>query len=130
LMPEQQSITDMGGTMRLGLYPCHLVPGTKAASAYGDPVVQERHRHRFEFNNAYREIYEEHGMVFSGLSPDGRLVEIAELRDHPFMVASQFHPEFLSRPNRPHPLFVAFMRAVCEHAGVPYRKSGKISSAE
>jgi CTP synthase len=130
LMPEQQSITDMGGTMRLGLYPCQLVPGTKAASAYGEPVVQERHRHRFEFNNAYREIYEEHGMVFSGLSPDGRLVEIAELRDHPFMVASQFHPEFLSRPNRPHPLFVAFMRAVCEHAGVPYRKSGKIGSTD
>jgi CTP synthase len=130
LMPEQQSITDMGGTMRLGLYPCQLVLGTKAASAYGEAVVQERHRHRFEFNNAYREIYEEHGMVFSGLSPDGRLVEIAELRDHPFMVASQFHPEFLSRPNRPHPLFVAFMRAVCEHAGVPYRKSGKIGSAD
>jgi len=128
LMPEQQSITDMGGTMRLGLYPCHLVPGTKAAAAYGENVVQERHRHRFEFNNAYREIYEENGMVFSGLSPDGRLVEIAELRDHPFMLASQFHPEFLSRPNRPHPLFVAFMRAVCERASVPYRKSGKISS--
>ena len=92
LMPEQQSITDMGGTMRLGLYPCQLVPGTKAASAYGEPVVQERHRHRFEFNNAYREIFEEHGMVFSGLSPDGRLVEIAELRDHPFMVGTPVPP--------------------------------------
>jgi CTP synthase len=130
LMPEQQSITDMGGTMRLGLYPCHLVPGTKAAAAYAEPVVQERHRHRFEFNNAYRDAYEQHGMVFSGLSPDGRLVEIAELRDHPFMVASQFHPEFLSRPNRPHPLFTAFMRAACERAGVNYRKSGKLDSSE
>jgi CTP synthase len=130
LMPEQQSITDMGGTMRLGCYPCHLVPGTKAAAAYGETVVQERHRHRFEFNNAYREVFEENGMVFSGLSPDGRLVEIAELKDHPFMIASQFHPEFLSRPNRPHPLFSDFMRAVCERAGVPYRKSGKISGEE
>ncbi len=128
LMPEQQSIVDMGGTMRLGLYPCHLVPGSRAAQAYAQPVVEERHRHRFEFNNAYRPIFEEHGMLFTGLSPDGKLVEIAELRDHPFMVASQFHPEFLSRPNRPHPLFSAFMRAVCEKAGVNYRKSGKLGS--
>ncbi len=130
LMPEQQGITDMGGTMRLGLYPCQLVPGTKAATAYQQPQIEERHRHRFEFNNAYRQAFEEHGMLFSGLSPDGRLVEIAELRDHPFMLASQFHPEFLSRPNRPHPLFVAFMRAACERAGVPFRKSGKLGSDE
>ena len=130
LMPEQQGITDMGGTMRLGLYPCQLVPGTKAATAYQQPQIEERHRHRFEFNNAYRQSFEEHGMLFSGLSPDGRLVEIAELRDHPFMLASQFHPEFLSRPNRPHPLFVAFMRAACERAGVPFRKSGKLGSDE
>jgi CTP synthase len=112
LMLEQRSITDMGGTMRLGLYPCQLQPGTKAAAAYQTPEVQERHRHRFEFNNAYRKEFETAGMVFSGLSPDGKLVEIAELRDHPYMVASQFHPEFLSRPNRPHPLFVGFMKAV------------------
>ena len=130
LMPEQQGITDMGGTMRLGLYPCQLVPGTKAATAYQQSQIEERHRHRFEFNNAYRQSFEEHGMLFSGLSPDGRLVEIAELRDHPFMLASQFHPEFLSRPNRPHPLFVAFMRAACERAGVPFRKSGKLGSDE
>ncbi len=117
LMPDQRSITDMGGTMRLGLYPCVLQPDTKAKAAYGDvDVVEERHRHRFEFNNAYREAMTEAGMVFSGLSPDGRLVEIAELRDHPFMLGTQFHPEFLSRPIEPHPLFVAFLRAAREHA--------------
>jgi CTP synthase len=118
LMPDQQGITDMGGTMRLGLYPCQLQPGTIAAKAYHEEVVQERHRHRFEFNNSYRALFEANGMRFSGLSPDGRLVEIAELVDHPFMVGTQFHPEFLSRPNRPHPLFVSFLAAVCEHAGV------------
>jgi CTP synthase len=118
LMPDQQGITDMGGTMRLGLYPCHLQPGTIAAAAYQEEVVQERHRHRFEFNNAYRQLFEQHGMRFSGLSPDGRLVEIAELIDHPFMVGTQFHPEFLSRPNRPHPLFVRFLSAVYERSGI------------
>jgi CTP synthase len=111
LMNDQRSITDMGGTMRLGLYPCDLQPGTKAAAAYGVPQIEERHRHRWEFNNAYREEFEKAGMVFSGLSPDGKLVEISELKDHPYMVASQFHPEFLSRPNRPHPLFVGLMQA-------------------
>jgi CTP synthase len=111
LLPEQRAIADMGGTMRLGLYPCHLQPGSKAAQAYPQPVVEERHRHRFEFNNSYRESFAQRGMVYSGLSPDGRLVEIAELADHPFMVGSQFHPEFLSRPNRPHPLFRAFVEA-------------------
>jgi CTP synthase len=116
LMPDQRGIVDMGGTMRLGLYPCELQPGTIAARAYGKKLVQERHRHRFEFNNAYRGILEEAGMRYSGLSPDGRLVEIAELRDHPFMLGTQFHPEFLSRPNRPHPLFVAFLQAVIQRA--------------
>ena len=115
LMPDQKEISDMGGTMRLGLYPCQLTPGTIAQKAYQEDLIQERHRHRFEFNNDYREIFEEHGMRFSGLSPDGRLVEIVELEDHPFMLSTQFHPEFLSRPNRPHPLFVAFMEAVCKH---------------
>jgi CTP synthase len=116
LMPDQRSIADLGGTMRLGLYPCVLQPGTCAGSAYSQPLVQERHRHRFELNNTYRQPLEEAGMRFSGISPDGRLVEIAEIADHPFMVGTQFHPEFLSRPNRPHPLFVAFIRAVREHA--------------
>jgi CTP synthase len=114
LMPDQKSITDMGGTMRLGLYPCHLQPGSIAAQAYQKELVQERHRHRFEFNNAYRPILEDAGLRYSGISPDGRLVEIAEMADHPFMLGTQFHPEFLSRPNRPHPLFVAFLRAVKE----------------
>ena len=118
LLPDQRTITDMGGTMRLGLYPCELQPGTKAAKAYGKSLVMERHRHRFEFKNAYRDILSEAGMVFSGLSPDGRLVEIAELADHPFMLGTQFHPEFLSRPNRPHPLFKAFIQAVCDQAKV------------
>lgn len=115
LMPDQRDIADMGGTMRLGVYDCQLMPGTHAFNAYAmagaGPIVQERHRHRFEFNNAYRADLMAHGMVFSGMSPDGRLVEIAELLDHPFMVGSQFHPEFKSRPNRPHPLFSAFIRA-------------------
>jgi CTP synthase len=116
LMIDQRSITDMGGTMRLGLYPCVLQPGTKAAEAYGVAEVEERHRHRFEFNNAYRTPFEEKGMRFSGLSPDGKLVEIAELTNHPYMVGSQFHPEFLSRPMRPHPLFVGFLKAAKERA--------------
>jgi len=111
LMIDQRSISDMGGTMRLGLYPCVLQPGSKAAAAYGVSQVEERHRHRFEFNNAYRAEFEKAGMVFSGLSPDGKLVEIAEIADHPYMLGSQFHPEFLSRPMRPHPLFVGLIKA-------------------
>ncbi len=112
LMPEQRSIEELGGTMRLGAYPCRLVPGTKAHQAYGGvEVVHERHRHRFEFNNAFRDVLGQAGLVFSGLSPDGQLVEIAEIAGHPFMVGTQFHPEFKSRPNKPHPLFVAFLRA-------------------
>ena len=121
IMPDQRDIADMGGTMRLGSYPCVLVPGTKAARAYSEPIVYERHRHRFEFNNAYRERMHEAGLVLSGLSPDGRLVEIVELRDHPWFVATQFHPELKSRPTRPHPLFRDFVGAVKEygnrHAG-------------
>ncbi len=116
LLPDQRDIVDMGGTMRLGVYPCRLVPGTLAAEAYGVEEVEERHRHRFEFNNAYREIFERHGMRFSGLSPDGVLVEIAEIEEHPFMLGTQFHPEFRSRPNRPHPLFMAFIKAAIRHA--------------
>lgn len=110
LMADQKDITNMGGTMRLGLYPCVLTPDTKAHEAYGVDEVQERHRHRWEFNNAYRQPFQEAGMTFSGLSPDGRLVEIAELQDHPFMLGSQFHPEFKSRPDNPHPLFLAFVK--------------------
>jgi CTP synthase len=115
LMPDQRDLSEMGGTMRLGLYPCELVPGTLAAAAYGESPVMERHRHRFEVNNRYRDMLTGAGMVFSGLSPDGRLVEIGELTGHPFMLGSQFHPEFRSRPTRPHPLFQAFIRAAVDH---------------
>jgi len=115
LLPDQRSIEDLGGTMRLGLYPCVLVEGTVTQQAYGKTYVEERHRHRFEFNNAYREAFAQAGMRFSGLSPDRRLVEIVELADHPFMVGSQFHPEFGSRPNAPHPLFLAFVGAALAH---------------
>ena len=111
LLSEQEGIVDRGGTMRLGHYPCALVQGTKAAAAYGVASVEERHRHRWEFNNRYRAALEGAGLVASGMSPDGRLVEITELRDHPFMMGSQFHPELRSRPGRPHPLFAAFMQA-------------------
>ncbi|MDQ0218535.1 CTP synthase [Peribacillus cavernae] len=111
LLPEQKDIEDLGGTLRLGLYPCKLVEGTKAHAAYQDEVVYERHRHRFEFNNHYRKALEAEGFAFSGTSPDGRLVEIIEIKDHPWFVASQFHPEFISRPTRPQPLFRDFVEA-------------------
>lgn len=111
LLPEQQDVTDMGGTMRLGAQPCHVTPGTLADGAYGEQVVYERHRHRYEVNPAYHKVLQEHGMVFSGLSPDGRLVEIIELPEHPFFIAGQFHPELKSRPTRPHPLFREFVGA-------------------
>ena len=111
LLPEQRNVEEKGGTMRLGTYPCHLVAGSMAARAYGTEVVYERHRHRYEFNNDFRLPLEEAGLVPSGLSPDGRLVEITELRDHPWMLACQFHPEFKSRPDSPHPLFVGFIGA-------------------
>jgi CTP synthase len=110
-MPDQRELEDKGGTMRLGLYPARLEPGSKAAAVYGQEVIYERHRHRFEVNNRYRAALEGAGMVLSGQSPDGRLVEIVELRDHPWFVASQFHPEFKSRPERPHPLFDGFVTA-------------------
>lgn len=118
IMPEQRDIADMGGTMRLGIYPCKLRPGSQAATAYAAAgytgLINERHRHRFEFNNTYREVLESHGLVVSGCSPDGRLVEIVEVADHPFMVGSQFHPEFKSRPTNPHPLFRAFIQATIQ----------------
>jgi CTP synthase len=120
-MPDQRELEDKGGTMRLGLYPARLTPGSKAAAAYGQEVIYERHRHRFEVNNQYRPQLEEAGMVLSGQSPDGRLVEIVELKDHPWFVASQFHPEFKSRPERPHPLFDGFVRAALEEGPVAGR---------
>ncbi|HLG73633.1 MAG TPA: CTP synthase [Chloroflexota bacterium] len=119
LMASQMGISEKGGTMRLGAYPCVLVPGTKASFAYGEASISERHRHRFEFNNDYREMLTGHGMVISGISPDGRLVEIIELRDHPWFVGTQFHPEFKSRPNRPHPLYRDYIGACIGAVAVP-----------
>jgi len=111
-LPDQVDVENKGGTMRLGNYPCQLKPGSKAAEAYnGQQIIMERHRHRYEFNNQYRDILEKEGLICSGLSPDGRLVEVCELADHPWMVGCQFHPEFGSRPNRPHPLFLGFISA-------------------
>lgn len=109
LLPEQKEIAGKGGTMRLGLYPCKLAPGSKAQAAYDEEIIYERHRHRYELNNIFREELQEAGLMFSGISPDKRLVEIIELRHHPWFVATQFHPEFKSRPNRPHPLFREFV---------------------
>ena len=126
LMLEQETITDMGGTMRLGAYPCKLKPGSLAQSVYQQDLVHERHRHRFEFNNKYRQQFTDAGMTFSGISPDDLLVEIAELEDHPFMLGSQFHPEFKSRPNRPHPIFEAFAKSAIEFQNVRSSKSQSI----
>jgi CTP synthase len=111
LMEDQKHVTDLGGTMRLGAYPCRLARGSKAAEIYGVPEVSERHRHRYEVSNAYRDQFTEHGLRLSGLSPDGSLVEIVELANHPWFVGCQFHPELQSRPTRPHPLFAAFIAA-------------------
>jgi CTP synthase len=111
LMESQQHVTDMGGTMRLGAYPCRIKPGSLVAEAYGVLEISERHRHRYEFSNPYREIFEKNGVRFSGLSPDGALVEIMEIPDHPWFVGCQFHPELKSRPTRPHPLFAGFIGA-------------------
>ena len=111
LLPEQQDVVDLGGTMRLGVYPCRLAPGTLGQRLYGDEVVYERHRHRYEFNNAYRNPFQAAGYRISGTSPDGRLVELIELEGHPFFTACQYHPEFLSRPGKPHPLFRGLIEA-------------------
>jgi CTP synthase len=111
LLPEQQDVVDLGGTMRLGVYPCRLTPGTLGQRLYGEEVVYERHRHRYEFNNAYRNLLLESGYEISGTSPDGRLVELIELKNHPFFTACQYHPEFLSRPGKPHPLFRGLIEA-------------------
>ena len=116
LMPDQEDVTDKGGTMRLGLYPCKLAPGTKARELYGGrEIVYERHRHRYEVNNEFRQAMMEKGLVIAGTSPDDRLVEMIELRDHPFFEATQAHPEFKSRPTRPHPLFKGFVEAAIQH---------------
>ena len=116
-MPDQNKDINKGGTLRLGSYPCQIVPGTKMAECYGKEQIDERHRHRYEFNNDYRETVEQSGMKISGTSPDGRLVEAVELPEKRFFVAGQFHPEFKSRPNRAHPLFKGFIGAAVDYAG-------------
>jgi CTP synthase len=118
LMDEQREVMKKGGTMRLGSFPCRLQAGTRASVAYGQAEVDERHRHRYEFNNEYREVLESRGLVFAGLSPDGKLVEMVELPEHPYFVGCQFHPEFKSRPMAPHPLFSGFIRAALGHASL------------
>jgi CTP synthase len=111
LLPEQQDVVDLGGTMRLGIYACRVTPDTLADRLYGEAVVYERHRHRYEFNNAYRNLFLESGYQISGISPDGRLVEMIEFPGHPFFIATQAHPEFQSSPSKPHPLFYGLMQA-------------------
>ncbi len=132
ILPEQRSVTEKGGTMRLGAYPCRSMEGSITRRAYGVELFHERHRHRFEVNNAYRESLENHGLLAGGVSPDGKLVEIVEAANHPFMVGVQFHPEFLSRPNRPHPLFREFIAAAKttfrEGSQVPLRLNGEAAS--
>ena len=125
LLESQQSVKEMGGTMRLGAYACRLKPGSKAAEIYGQPEISERHRHRYEVSNQYREQFQQAGMRLSGLSPDGSLVEMIELAEHPYFVACQFHPELKSRPTRPHPLFSAFVAAAAQRA----RSSGGAARA-
>ncbi|KAF3886325.1 MULTISPECIES: CTP synthase [Nostocales] len=120
LLPEQQDVIDLGGTMRLGLYPCRLLPNSLAYKLYEEEVIYERHRHRYEFNNAYRNLFVDTGYVISGTSPDGRLVEIIELPEHPFFIACQFHPEFQSSPSVPHPLFKGFIQAAVARANVSF----------
>ncbi len=115
IMEDQKDVTEKGGTMRLGLYPCKLAKGSKVAELYGEELIYERHRHRYEFNNTFRQILTEKGLVLAGLSPDSKLVEIVEINDHPWFIAVQFHPEFKSRPNKPHPLFKDFIRASLEN---------------
>ena len=121
LMPDQEGVVDLGGTLRLGAYPCVLQKGTKAYALYGCTedanLIHERHRHRYEVNNDYREDLTEHGMVLSGVSPDNRIVEMVELKEHPFFVATQAHPEFKSRPDKPHPLFKGFVEAALQYGG-------------
>jgi CTP synthase len=129
LLPEQREIADKGATMRLGAYPCVLQPGSKAAEAYGTIEISERHRHRYEFNPDYRDRLQKAGLLFSGWSPDGRLAEVVELPSHPFFIASQFHPEFKSKPFDPHPLFKAFVRAAGQHQATRSPSSGAAAGA-
>jgi CTP synthase len=128
LMESQRGVKDMGGTMRLGAYPCRLRPGSRAGAIYGRDEVSERHRHRYEVNNAYRDILAEHGMRCTGLSPDGFLVELIELPEHPWFIGCQFHPELKSRPMAPHPLFASFIAAARERTRLRASEDGLVES--
>ena len=118
LMPDQHNLEKLGGTMRLGLYPCKLAAGSLSYALYETEEISERHRHRYELNNQFRDVLEANGLRMAGVYPEGNLVEITEVIDHPYMVGCQFHPEFVSRPNRPHPLFMGFIKAVRERVGL------------
>ena len=115
-MPDQNGVTDIGGTLRLGSYPCILDKSSRSYTLYGKEEIHERHRHRYEVNNDYRNVLTEKGMSLVGISPDGRIVEMVEIKDHPFFIGTQAHPEFKSRPNKPHPLFKGFMAAALEYS--------------
>jgi CTP synthase len=125
LMESQQHVTDMGGTMRLGAYPCRLARGSRVAEVYGVPEVSERHRHRYEVSNSYRDLFVQHGLRLSGVSPDGQLVEIVELPSHPWFIGCQFHPELQSRPTRPHPLFAGFVAAAAKAKHIRASRAGR-----
>ena len=131
-IPDQRNVTDKGGTMRLGAYPCVLKEHSLAAKTYGRREITERHRHRYEVNNEYRDILTKHGLVLSGLSPDGELVEMIELPEHPWFIACQFHPEFKSRPYDCHPLFRGFIKAALNHktagGNMPLLKAAKLGT--
>ena len=118
IMPDQHNVTDLGGTLRLGAYKCVLDENSKAYALYGEKVIEERHRHRYEVNNEYRDVLTENGMQLCGISPDGRIVEMIELKDHPWFIATQAHPEFKSRPNKPHPLFKGFIEAALKYEDI------------
>ena len=115
LMPDQEDVEDLGGTLRLGSYPCVLADGSLSLELFGQKEIQERHRHRYEVNNDYRDALTQNGMLLSGLSPDGRIVEMVEIPEHPWFIGTQAHPEFKSRPNKPHPLFKGFLAASLAH---------------
>ena len=129
LLDEQKTITDKGGTMRLGAQPAKLMPDSKAAKAYGADQISERHRHRYEFNNQYRQQFAAHGMQVTGTSPDGALVEIVEISDHPWFVGVQYHPEFKSQPTRAHPLFAGFIGAALQRRLACQERLEKVQSA-
>jgi CTP synthase len=130
IMPDQRDVSEKGGTMRLGVWPCRITPGTRTSEAYGQPIVYERHRHRYEFNNEYREVVTRAGLSLSGTSPDDRLVEIVELEHHPFFVGCQFHPEFMSRPMAAHPLFSGFVAAAVDRRDLLAQRAREGQPAE